>query len=114
MCRCLIRFEESDFAQPSDRSIVMNMSVAEGIVEIKNRFGLHVRTASMVAKTALRFLSNITLSLGDNRVSARSVTEMTTMGAGAGTSLKVTAEGPDAESALKAVRALFEDKFGED
>jgi len=94
--------------------MVMGVNVAEGIVEVKNRFGLHVRTSSMVAKTALQFLSNITLSLGDHCVSARSVIHMTTMGAGVGTLLKVRAEGPDAEIALKAVRALFDDKFGED
>jgi phosphocarrier protein HPr len=114
MCRCLIRFKESDFAQPSDRSIVMSMSVAEGTVEITNRFGLHVRTATIVAKTALRFLSNITLSLGKTHVSARSVTDMTMLGAGAGTSLKVSVEGPDAQDALKAIKKLFDDKFGED
>jgi phosphocarrier protein HPr len=91
----------------------MSMNVAECTVVIGNRFGLHVRTSAMVAKTALRFLSNITLSLGENRVSARSVTEMTTMGAAIGTSLRIRAEGPDAASALEAVQKLFEDKFGE-
>ena len=92
----------------------MTMSVAEGTVEITNRFGLHVRTATIVAKTALGFLSNITLSLGNTRVSARSVTDMTMLGARAGTSLKVSAEGPDAQDALKAIQKLFDDKFGED
>jgi phosphocarrier protein len=37
-----------------------------------------------------------------------------TLGAGLGTKLTVKAEGADAEQALKAVEALFNDKFGEE
>jgi phosphotransferase system HPr (HPr) family protein len=54
--------------------------VAKAIVELKNRFGLHVRTASMVAKAAIRFRSRIWLSDEHQHANARSVVEMTSLG----------------------------------
>jgi phosphocarrier protein len=90
------------------------VSVAEGTVEIKNKLGLHLRAATLLVKTAGRFSSAITLSRGKDRASARSVISLITLGAGIGTQLTVKAEGSDADQALKAVEALFNDKFGEE
>ncbi len=90
------------------------MSVAEGTFEIKNRLGLHLRAASTLAQTAARFASAITITRGKERVNGRSVTGLMMLGAGMGTRVKVKAEGPDAEEALKAVQTLFDDKFGEE
>jgi phosphocarrier protein HPr len=88
--------------------------MAEGTFEIKNKLGLHLRAATLLVKTAGKFSSAITLSRGKDRASARSVISLITLGAGIGTQLTVKAEGPDAEPALKAVEALFNDKFGEE
>ncbi len=90
------------------------MSVAEGTFEIKNRLGLHLRAASTLAQAAARFSSAITITRGKDRVNARSVTGLMMLGAGIGSRVKVKAEGPDAEQALKALQALFDDKFGEE
>lgn len=90
------------------------MKVVERTVEVKNKSGLHVRTATLIAKTALRFLSKVTLLVGDNHANARSVVDMTRMVTGPGTLVTLRAEGPDAESAVQAIQSLFEDKFGED
>jgi phosphocarrier protein HPr len=90
------------------------VSVAEGIVEIKNKLGLHLRAATVLVKTAGKFSATITLTRGKDRASARSVIGLMTLGAGIGTKLTVKAEGADAEEALKAVEALFNDKFGEE
>ena len=91
-----------------------NANVAEGMVEIKNRLGLHLRAATVLVKTAGKFSSAITLTRGKDRASARSVIGLMTLGAGVGSRLTVKAEGADAEQALQAVQALFNDKFGED
>jgi phosphocarrier protein HPr len=90
------------------------VSVAEGIVEIKNKLGLHLRAATVLVKTAGKFSSTITLTRGQDRASARSVIGLMTLGASLGTKLNVKAEGADAEHALQAVQALFNDKFGEE
>lgn len=90
------------------------MSVAEGTFEIKNRLGLHLRAASTLAQTAARFSSAITITRGKERVNARSVTSLMMLGAAMGSKVKVKADGPDAEEALKALKAMFDDKFGEE
>ncbi len=90
------------------------MSVAEGTVEIRNKLGLHLRAASTLAQTAARFASTVTVTRGKESVNARSVTGLMILGAGTGTKLKLKVDGPDAEEAFKAVKALFDDKFGEE
>jgi phosphocarrier protein HPr len=67
-----------------------------------------------LAQTAAKFKSTVTLVKGKNQVNARSVTSILMLGAGKGTKLKVKAEGEDAAEALSAVKALFDEKFGED
>jgi len=68
----------------------------------------------MVAKTAIKYLSTITITRGNKQASARSASSLERLKARAGTQVKIRAEGPDAEDALKAVQALFDRKFGED
>ena len=88
--------------------------VAEQVVEVTNAQGLHIRPAGDVVKTAISFVSDITISRGKDVVNARSIVALTTMGVGMGTRLTIRAEGPDAEAAVKALAALFDAKFGEE
>jgi phosphocarrier protein HPr len=90
------------------------INVAEGTVEVKNRLGLHMRPTTMVAKTAIKYLSTITIARGNKQASARSASSLERLKAKPGTHLNIRAEGPDAKDALRAVTALFDRKFGED
>lgn len=90
------------------------VKVVEGTVEVKNKLGLHLRAASTLAQTAARFASTVTVIRAKETVNARSVTGLMMLGAASGTKLKLRAEGPDAEEALKAIQALFANKFGEE
>ena len=83
-------------------------------MEVRNRLGLHLRAASSLAETVGKFSATVTIARGKNQVSARSVTGLMMLGAGKGSKLKFKAEGPDAREALAAVRALFDNRFGED
>ena len=107
-------FRPRRFTLPSLTLIVIAVKVAEGIVEVKNKLGLHLRAASTLAQTAARFASTVTVTRARETVSARSVTGLMMLGAGSGTKLKLRAEGPDADEALKALQALFANKFGEE
>jgi phosphocarrier protein HPr len=93
---------------------VESVSAAEATLEIKNRLGLHLRAASTLAQTVKRFNATVTISHDGQEVNAGSVTSLMMLGAGKGTKLKVKAEGADAQGALAALRALFDDRFGED
>jgi phosphotransferase system HPr (HPr) family protein len=85
--------------------------VAEAEVEVANAQGLHVGPARDVAKTALMFLSKITVSNGETTANARSIVEMTALGIGFRGRLTIRAEGSDADAALKTMVALFNSKF---
>ncbi|MGH7931974.1 MAG: HPr family phosphocarrier protein [Candidatus Binataceae bacterium] len=88
--------------------------MAEATLEVRNRLGLHLRASSTLAQTVKSFSSNITVSNGGEEISAKSVTNLIMLGAGQGTKLKLRAEGSDADEALKAIKRLFDDRFGED
>ena len=90
------------------------VSAVEATVEVKNRLGLHLRAASVLAETVGKFSAAVDIAHGKDHVNARSVTGLIMLGAAKGTKLKVKAEGPDARAAIAAVRALFDNRFGED
>ncbi len=90
------------------------MNVAEATVEVKNRLGLHLRAASTLAEMVGKFRATVNITDGKTQVNARSVTGLIMLGAGKGTKLKVKAEGADAREAVAAVRALFDNRFGEE
>jgi phosphocarrier protein len=82
-------------------------------LEIKNKVGLHARPAALFVETASKFTSEITVWKGEARANAKSILHVLTLGAGAGSVVRVVAEGDDAELALKALEALNESNFGE-
>ena len=108
----LIARSRSTFAV--DTFIVVVVNVAEAIVEVQNRLGLHLRAASALAQTAAQFTSKIMIGTGDDMVNAKSMTNLMMLGAAQGSKLKVRAEGTDAREALKAIQTLFDDRFGEE
>lgn len=88
--------------------------MAEANLEIKNRLGLHLRAASTLAQSLKPFASSVTFEIEGRQANARSVTSLIMLGAGIGTRLRVKVEGADAAATLKAVRDLFDQRFGED
>src|SRR5947207_1647965 len=63
---------------------------------------------------AARVKSTITVGKDGQKVDARSVMGLMMLGAPQCTTVEIEAEGPDAEEAITAMRALIEVKFGED
>ncbi|NEN76225.1 HPr family phosphocarrier protein [Pelistega sp. NLN82] len=84
-------------------------------IEISNRLGLHARAASKLTQLASSFSSEIFISKSQQqqRVNAKSIMGVMLLAAGKGMTVTVDAEGEDAEEALKAIKALFDDRFGE-
>ena len=80
---------------------------------VLNKLGLHARPCALLAKTAGFFKSSITLTHNNHSVDAKSILGLMTMAVPAGTTLTVTADGPDEDSAIKDITALFDNKFGE-
>ncbi len=86
-------------------------------IEVVNEMGLHARPAMQFVDAANQFTSRITVFReGDDPIEAdgKSVMQMIILEAVKGTSLRIEAEGEDAEQAVKTLTGLFENKFGED
>ena len=81
---------------------------------ITNTRGLHARASAKFVETAARFKSEVTVTKGENSVSGRSIMGLMMLAASKGTIIELTAEGDDAEDALRALIALIAQKFNED
>ena len=81
--------------------------------EIINKLGLHARASAKLTQTAGNYASAVWLSRNGKRVNAKSIMGVMMLAAGIGTTVTIETNGSDAEQALTAVQALFNDKFGE-
>ncbi|PYN17650.1 MAG: HPr family phosphocarrier protein [Candidatus Rokuibacteriota bacterium] len=80
---------------------------------IVNRLGLHARAAAKLTHIASGFQSEIWLSRSGRRVNAKSIMGVMMLAAGKGSTVKIEAEGADADAALGALTKLIADRFGE-
>jgi phosphocarrier protein HPr len=83
-------------------------------IEIINERGLHARASAKFVKLASRFDAEIHVSKEDSTVDARSIMGLMMLAAGIGSTLEISAEGPEAEEALEGLCALIQQKFYED
>lgn len=81
---------------------------------VKNKAGFHVRVASMICKTAMKYEAKIALVKGTYAADCKSCLDLLTLMAPCGERLVLTADGDDSEDALRAIELLFERKFYED
>ena len=82
-------------------------------ISISNRLGLHARASAKLTKLAGGFQSEISISRNDRRVNAKSIMGVMMLAAGIGSVVEIEIDGPDEQSAMDALIALINDKFGE-
>jgi len=87
--------------------------VASAELTIVNKLGLHARASAKLTQVASGFKSEVWLSRNGRRVNAKSIMGVMMLAAGKGALVTVEAEGADADAALRAIRQLIADKFGE-
>lgn len=88
--------------------------MTEKMLTVRNRAGIHARPAALIAQTANKFASEITLVKDTTTVNAKSIMGVITMAAGYNTTLTVKAEGADEKEAVDTIFNLFESKFEEE
>ncbi len=88
--------------------------MTEKSVSIKNRAGIHARPAALIVQTASKFKSKIFIEKNSDRINAKSIMGIITLGAGFGVELRILAEGEDEALAVEAVALLFDRKFEEE
>jgi Phosphotransferase System HPr (HPr) Family len=80
---------------------------------INNPVGLHARPAAQFTQLAAKYKAKITLQKDETVVDAKSILKILTLGIKQGTSIQITAEGPDEQEAIDALTKLIEANFGE-
>jgi phosphocarrier protein len=83
-------------------------------ITICNRAGIHARPAALLVQATKDFSCNIYIEKGNNRINAKSIMGIITLGAAYGTELKIIADGEGEEAAVKTLVRLFESKFEEE
>ena len=78
-----------------------------------NRYGMHVRPAGLFAQVASRFKADVKVEKDrdGNVVSGKSIMALMTLEAVCGSTLTVTATGPEADRVLDELEALVKRKF---
>ena len=87
--------------------------MAERNVQIMNRNGLHARPAAEIVKAAAKFQSDITICRDDLEVNGKSIMGVMMLAAEYGSTLRLRADGPDAEQAVSKIAEIIASKFGE-
>ncbi len=82
-------------------------------IKISNKLGLHARASAKLTKLAGGFQSEIHLSRNGRRINAKSIMGVMMLAAGMGSEVEIEAEGADEQTAIDALVALVNDKFGE-
>lgn len=80
-------------------------------VTLLNKYGMHVRPAGLFAKVASRYDAEIEVEKDGNVVSGKSIMALMTLEAICGTTLTISASGPQAKEALDELEDLVKRKF---
>jgi phosphocarrier protein HPr len=81
---------------------------------IVNKRGLHARASAKFVQMVERFTSEVWVTRGSETVGGRSIMGLMMLAAAPGTTIVVSALGPDAEAAIAAITELVESKFNEE
>ena len=87
---------------------------SERSIAIVNKLGLHARAAAKFVQLATTFEASVQVRRDDLVVDGKSIMGVLMLAAAKGTTIVITADGPDAGEALDALVALIASGFGED
>lgn len=82
-------------------------------VVVQNQVGLHARPATFFIQKANEFKSSIWVEKEERRVNAKSLLGILSLGIVGGTTIRIIADGPDEEAAVKVLVDLVDSGFAE-
>jgi phosphotransferase system HPr (HPr) family protein len=82
-------------------------------ITIAHEVGLHARPAALFVQTAQKYEAAITIDANEKTANAKSMLGILMLGVTQGTEIVVSADGPDEEEAISALKSLIENNFGE-
>ena len=96
-----------DASAPGEGPLVRELAIT-------NKRGLHARASAKFVQMVERFNAEITVTRGSESVGGNSIMGLMMLAAAPGTSITVTARGPQAREALDALTELVGSRFGEE
>jgi len=84
------------------------MATHQTVVLVPEGVGLHARPAALFVQRAAGFSSAIRLSCGERSADGKSILGVLQLGAAAGSTVVISAEGDDAEAAAEALAAFIQ------
>ena len=88
--------------------------MTEATTTIENKTGIHARPASLFVQTASKFKSKVQIKAKGKTVDAKSILMIMSKGLVKGTEVTLAADGPDEADAVKTLKELIDNKFGEE
>jgi len=87
--------------------------MVEQDVTVKNRAGIHARPAGMIVTLANKFSSQIIIEKENDKINAKSIMGLITLGVLCNTTIRISAEGADESAAVEALVKLIDNRFEE-
>ena len=84
------------------------------VMKIINEKGLHARASAKFVQLVEKFDATVRVSRNSESVGGDSIMGLMMLAAGIGTSITVTATGPEAQQVIAALDTLVSTRFGED
>lgn len=103
----------SSGCDPASETLSPSGAVAREI-PVTNKRGLHARASAKFVQMVERFKAEVTVTRNGESVGGTSIMGLMMLSAGPGTTIMVSATGPEAEAALAALTELVVNKFGEE
>lgn len=82
-------------------------------VVVSNQLGLHARAAARFVHLATRYTAQIRVARDGKKMDGKSIMGILLLAAAHGTTLTISAEGPDERDAVEALVQLVQTGFGE-
>jgi phosphocarrier protein len=83
-------------------------------VEIINELGMHARAATLFVQTASKYPCEVFVEKDGQEVNGKSIMGVLLLVAAQGSKITIIAEGVEAETAVRTLVALVNDRFGEE
>jgi len=104
-----------DAASPeNDAGPIVPSGAASRELPIINKRGLHARASAKFVQMVERFNAEVWVTRGSETVGGTSIMGLMMLSAGPGTSIVVSAIGPEAQAAIEAITDLVASKFNEE
>jgi len=84
------------------------------VMKIINEKGLHARASAKFVQTVEKYEATVKVSRNGDSAGGDSIMGLMMLSAGIGTSITVTATGPQAQEAIAALETLVSSRFGEE